>query len=385
MNSKLLSKLFLSTAIVFMANPALSADGHDHSTHAHSDKPYYGHLDIKIHADSILDAEEADEEINESYTHSHLELGARLGKGLSINTHIKLEGESSGHSHGHSEEESGSHGDNRFFESHPLIIEQLTLNYDDEQFAAYLGKFNPIVGFDYHNFPGIYGYQTIEGYAIRERVGFGGAVKHNAGDYGKHRLDVSTFFADTTALSGSLFHQREHNSKEDGGLSNTEDLSSYAVSLGGSDFYSLNNNIVEGLSYRVGYAEQAAGVDNENDEKRYSLSLAYKQKITKDMTAKILAEHLDIEHFGGEAAHDRAYSTAALKLDYKQWNLGTSYTHINNDAEEDDEGHNGKIYQLSAGYTFNNGIGVGLGYQRSDEENEVTDRMGALVSYSYEF
>ena len=64
---------------------------------------------------------------------------------------------------------------------------------------------------------------------------------------------------DTTFLSDSLLDQRGHTSKEDGGLGNTEDFDSYAISLGGKDFYSLNNNIAERVSYRLGYAHQEAG------------------------------------------------------------------------------------------------------------------------------
>lgn len=407
MKNRLYTKLLLSVAVALVIVPASvfgqDHDHHDHTAHADSGSRFYGHLDVRIHLDNIIDAEEADEEFNEVYSHSHIELGARLGNGFSINTNIKLEGEPSGHSHGHGGEEDEHEGEedehegeedehegeedsgDRFFEDHPLLIEQLTLNYDNDKFSAYVGKFNPIVGFDYHNFPGIYGYQTVEGYIIRERIGLGIALKHNAGDYGKHRLDISTFFADTTVLSNSILYKRGRTSKEDGGLSNTEDFSSFAISLGGSDFYSLSNNIVEGLSYRIGYAKQAAGIDNEDDETRYSVSLGYKHRITQDLSAKFLAEYVDINHFGGEASHDRTYSTTALRLNYQQWNLGTSYNYIDNDAEEEDENHDGDVFQISVGYLFGNGIGLDLGYQRSDEENEVTERIGAMISYSYQF
>ena len=56
-----------------------------------------------------------------------------------------------------------------------------------------------------------------------------------------------------------------------------------------------------------------------------------------------------------------------------------------NDADEADEGHDGHIYQVSVGYTFSNGLGLSIGYQKSDEENEEKERIGTLVSYSYDF
>jgi predicted porin len=94
---------------------------------------------------------------------------------------------------------------------------------------------------------------------------------------------------------------------------------------------------------------------------------------------------MQINHLGGENGHDRSYTTIGLGLDYKNWNLGTTYTHINNDADEADEGHDGHIYQVSVGYRFSNGLGLSIGYQKSDEENEEKERIGTLVSYSYDF
>ena len=83
-------------------------------------------------------------------------------------------------------------------------------------------------------------------------------MRHDLEDFGKHSLEVSSFMADTTFLSDSVLRQRGNTSKEDGGPSNTQRFNSYAISLEGSNFYSLTNNIVEGLSYRIGHAVQAA-------------------------------------------------------------------------------------------------------------------------------
>ena len=230
----------------------------------------------------------------------------------------------------------------------------------------------------------MYGYHVIESYVIRERIGIGAKLNHDAGDFGRHTLNVSSFFADTV-LSDSVIHARGNTSKDDGGISNTEDFQSFAISLGGTDFYSLDNNIAEGLTYGLGYARQAAGKGNAEDETRYSVSLGYTQKLTKNIEADLITEHMQIDHLGGENGHDRSYTTVGLGLDYKNWNVGTTYTHINNDADEADEGHDGHIYQVSLGYTFSNGIGLSIGYKKSDEDNEEKERIGTLVSYSYDF
>ena len=384
--------------LVLLSAPVYAAGGHDHGDHSKGGKGFYSHVDVKTHFDRIVDADEASEEFDEAYTHSHMELGMRFNSKLSINANIKIEGEPAGHHHGHGaeeeehhDEEEGEHHEeaaaaatDKMFDDHPLLIEQITVNFDDEHYSLYAGKFNPVVGFDYHNFPGMFGYQIIESYVIRERIGFGAKLKHDAGDLGRHTLNFSTFFADTS-LSDSLLHARGNTSKEDGGISNTEDFQSFSVSLGGTDFYSLDNNIAEGLTYGLGYARQAAGKGNAEDETRYSVSLGYTQKLTKEIEADLITEHMQIDHLGGENGHDRSYTTVGLGLDYKNWNVGTTYTHINNDADEADEGHDGHIYQVSLGYTFSNGIGLSIGYKKSDEDNEEKERIGTTVSYSYDF
>ena len=386
MKKNIYIKIIFIMVISMISNLAIAANDdhdHDHGTHD-SDGQFYGHLDLRVHYDIITEAEEDDEKFNEAYSHSHLELGARIDEKISINTNIKLEGEAFGHSHGGGG--AAADGDDRIFEEHPLLVEKLTLNYKGENFSAYVGKFNPIVGVGYHSVPGIYGYSLIEEYAIRERVGLGSSVDFYADYYGTHSLDFSTFYADTSFLSDSRIHQRGQTQKSDGGVANTGDLSSFAVSLGGSNFYSLNNNnIIEGLSYRVGYALQEKGVTNEEDEERYTTSLGYRYQISNDLSSKLIAEYMDIEHLGGEAGHDRSFYTTALKLDFKEWHLGTSYTHIRNDAEEEDEGHNGHVYQISAGLMLNDMVGVDIGYKYSDRETEVKERIGVMISYDYGF
>ena len=176
----------------------------------------------------------------------------------------------------HAEEGHPADKDDKFFEDHPIFIAALTLNYDTENFSAYAGKFNPVVGVDYHSFPGMYISTLVEHYAIRERIGAGFKVRHDLEDFGKHSLEVSSFMADTTFLSDSVLRQRGNTSKEDGGPSNTQRFNSYAISLEGSNFYSLTNNIVEGLSYRIGHAVQAAAEKSPRDEIRYSVSVGYK-------------------------------------------------------------------------------------------------------------
>jgi hypothetical protein len=377
----------LVTALSFLPALAVAGDGHNHGNASHSPQGaagFYGHLDTKIHSDIVYNAEEKDEEISELYSHTHLDLGYVFSTGLSLNSVIELEGEPAGHDHGGGG--NAAEGHSRFFDDHTLKIRDLNIRYETDQFGVMAGKFSPVVGFDYHQFPGIYGYQVIHEYALREKIGLGANLKLDMGDFGKHKLEASSFFADTSFLSGALFNHQDPVEKQDGGVSNTEDLSSFAVSLGGKDFYSLNNNIVQGLSYRLGFAHQAAGKNNEEDENRYSVSLNYKHRFTKDLEGRMIGEIMHIRHLNGEAAHDRTWHTAGLEITYKNWNVGSTWSHIRNDnSVEIDEAIDGDIVQASIGYEFDSGVFLGVGYKYQDEENEENHRVGALVSYSHHF
>ena len=390
---KLKSIIQFFAIMLLMHGVAFSADDeHDHDHSAHSDEPFYGHVGIRLHADHVSDAGEGDEEVNEMYTHSHIELGSRIAEGFNIDTNLKIEGEAGGHSHGGV---SRTHdGESRFFEDHPLIVESLTLTYSKDEFSAYVGKFNPKVGLDYHSFPGLWSYSMIEEYKIAERIGAGFKYGANLDDFGTHQLNISAFHVDTTFLSDSLLDQRGHTSKEDGGLGNTEDFDSYSISLGGKDFYSLNNNIAERISYRFGYAHQEAGTA-ESDQQRYSAAIVYKEKFSEGISKTFIIEYMNIDHYGGETGHDRSYFTASLGLKKDRWNFATTYTFVDNNVveeEEEEEGHghsehegdDGKILQISIGYKVAPDVEVNFGFKRADEENEVNERFGLGLKYAFE-
>ncbi len=392
------SKLLPSLAVLLAPAVANAGGGHNHDHHGHSHdhdhvheshgtpskSGFYGDMHLQVFYDHVYSAAESDEEIDEAYTHSHIEMGYGFGNGLSVNTNIELEGEPAGHDHGGGGAELD--GSNRYFEDTPLFVRELTINYDQEHFGLYAGKFDPVVSFDKHVMPGIYGYQIVDEYTVREKIGFGGYGRYNAGNLGTHRLDVSTFFADTTFLSNSVLYQRGDVAEEDGGVSNTEDFSSFAISLGGSDFHSDDSVIPEGLSYRVGFAHQAKGEGDEKDETRFTVSGQYEHQFNEDWNGRLLGEIVHINHLNGEAPHDRTYYTAGAELGYQQWIFGSTYTYVNNkNPDEPDEALNGEFFQASLAYRFDIGITLGAGYRFQEEEGERNHRLGAMVGYALSF
>lgn len=99
-----------------------------------------------------------------------------------------------------------------------------------------------------------------------------------------------------------------------------------------------------------------------------------------------MGEIVHINHLNGEAPHDRTYKTVGAELTYDQWVAGSTFTHIGNDnPEEADEAIDGKVFQASLEYRFQNGISLGGGYKYQDVEGEENHRLGAMLSYSLEF
>lgn len=181
-----LTSLLPYVPLLFLPAAAMAAEDHDHShghghDHDHGSAGFYGHLHVQIFYDHVYKAEEADEEIDEAYTHSHLEMGYGFGNGFSVNTNIELEGEPAGHDHGGGG--ATLDGSNRYFEDTPLFVRALTANYDDEHFGAYVGKFDPVISFDMHMMPGIYGYQIVDEYTVREKIGIGGYGRIKCGRF----------------------------------------------------------------------------------------------------------------------------------------------------------------------------------------------------------
>lgn len=372
-----------SLTLLVLPSIAIAAEDHDHM-HDHGGSGFYGHLDVKIQYDHVYKAGEVDEEIDEAYSHSHLELGYGFGNGFSVNTNLQLEGEPAGHDHGGGGVELD--GSNRYFEDEPLLVRSLTVHYDGEKFGAYAGKFDPVISFNEHVLPGIYGYQVIDEYTVREKIGVGVYGKLNAGDFGTHRLDISSFFADTTILSNSLLYERGQTDKDDGGVSNTEDFSSFAISYSGSDFYSLKSDIPEGLSYRAGFARQAAGDGDEEAETRFSLSGQYEHVFTSALKGRLVGEIVHIDHLNGEGPHDRTNYTGGAELTYQNWVMGSTYTYVRNqNPEEADEALDGELFQASLSYHFDVGLYMGASYRYQKEEGEKNNRVGVLVGYSRSF
>ncbi|MBL4576171.1 MAG: porin, partial [Opitutaceae bacterium] len=204
----------------------------------------------------------------------------------------------------------------------------------------------------------------------------GGAVRFNGGGAGTLQLSASAFFADTSFLNQSKITDRGDLRKSDGGLSNTEDLSSYAVALDGNDIPDL-----DGLHYHLGFSHQASGVGGGSDENAFAIGVEYAVGVSPDLEVTPMIEYARLNDAGGVSGDDTGYLTAGVGATYGAWNMAISYAGRDNDSATSDD----SVFQVSAGYAFEFGLGVDVGWRKGDEGGQDSETAGILLTYGYEF
>ena len=270
---------------------------------------------------------------------------------------------------------------NNTFESEGIFMEELKVNFEKDGWAAFAGKFNPGFGIAWDYGRGIWSEDFAEDYEITERIGLGGSYTYEHEDFGIHTLTASTFFADTTFLSQSVISKRDRVNKDDGGVSNTEDFSSFVISLEGENLASIEN-----LYYKLAYRSQSEGDADSggDDETGYAATLGYIFPFTELIELDALVEFVDIENFDA-GTDDNEYFAASLVTTFDaQWNLTIGYTSreidVKGDSDIDDH-----LIQVSAGYDFGQGTTIEIGWRGTEESGDDTDIIGGLIRHTFEF
>lgn len=332
-------------------------------------------IDIEIQNDWNFDSDDPDNEFNNLFTTTEPGLGFYILPGLSIQSGLVIE-----------EIDNTQPGEDRVFDQHGLFVEQLYLLYEQDAFAAFGGKFNPSFGIGWDITPGVYGTDLAEEfYEQTERIGFGGALflggEGIGGDgFGEHTFTAQTFFADTTILSEAFGEERAQTRLSSGGASNTEDLSSFSVTLEGGGF--------EGLpvdpTYYLGVTYQEGGQGDPEDLLGFAAGLSGAIEITDDLVVEPFVEYV---HFDNAEAQDqdRDIFTAAVGTYYGPWNLALAYTEVWTDPGTGVVDRDVHQYQISAGYSFDFGLDVDIGYKLNDDEDVETHTVGVLFHYALGF
>jgi hypothetical protein len=172
----------------------------------------------------------------------------------------------------------------------------------------------------------------------------------------------------------------EPDKREDGGIANTHDFSSWSVSLLGDQLlYAALGDTIHELDYVLAYVRQDAGygMDSDHaDEERGVLGGVYTVTLSEDTQIRGVGEYKEIQNSHTHRGEDLRISTAGLGLYSHGWELGGSVSNL--DSNEEEDGHHA---QASLGYVWTSGLGVHGAWKSVEEEGETKKSIGLTVSY----
>lgn len=350
---------------VSLALPASTAQADDTTN-----KPVIsGSVAMELQNDNAFSSDDPNGEFNA--LSATIETGIKVGftKEFSINTGLVME----------PVQDPSVSGDDRFFDDQGLYVEALTMDYETDSIHLSAGKMGVNFGRAWDATPGVFGTDLAEEYELAEYLGFLAAYTQDFGAAGSHTVTAQTFTADTSMFAESAFTRRSKTRTADGGPGNTGDLTSFGFALDGGEFAA-----VQGFSYHAAYAHLANGTAGAPGEDRYAIGADYTFDIAGTVQIQPLVEFVYIDDAGGNAGQEQTYTTIGAGFTYEGWNAALSGTFKSTDPAAgntvDDE-----HLQVSAGYAWENGLGLDVAYKRTRTASVDTDTVGTLLSYGFEF
>jgi hypothetical protein len=323
---------------------------------------------IEVQNDWAYESDDPSAEFNTLSIKAEPSITVEFGAGVSLVVGLVLE----------PVQEPSVAGDHRTFDDQGLFVEVLALRFESGPLSLYGGKFGPNFAIVWDAAPGVYGTDLVEEYEISERIGLGGAITWEGGDFGAHTVSASTFFLDTSGLAESAFTRRKKTRDGDGGPGNTGGFDSVAGGLDGTFPWA------PGFRYHFSTAHLGQGVGGGDDESRFAIAAEYAIAVTDDLSITPLVEWVDFHDADGTDGTNRDYLTGGLGLSYGSWNLAFAGT-----RKETETGLGAKTneeqVQVSIGYAFEFGLGVDVGWKRTRNDGIDTDTAGTLLSYTVAF
>lgn len=260
-----------------------------------------------------------------------------------------------------------------------MIVEELKVDYKQEDMHIFAGKFNPSFGKAYQkrNRIGVFSTDITEDYELREKIG--GGVE---AILGRSRIALNSFFNDTTGLSGSI-NGRDKESRNNGQAGNTGTFSSYTITMDGDNFLGYRD-----WAYNIGYRSLGvddASVANRDREEGYVVSTQYKIKAGYRTSIIPFVELVKINNFTGAKNRDATYSTVAVTAKYGKWKGSIAHMTRRIDQFVDIPQARDRQLQASAGYAFPNGITLDVSRSTMKEGTRSGVLYGAMATYLYEF
>ena len=335
-----------------------------------------GEVSIEMRYDNVFDADSSDLKGSDSFTKTELEATAHFNKYFGLYTHFTFEPVEDRHD-----------GEDRFFSDHGLYAEEIYGKLTLDPFEIFAGKFNPAFGRAWDDTPGVYGTDLVEdSYQLTERLGVGFSVSREHTAFGDVKLIASAFYADTSALSNSAFVNRGQRDRLDGGLSNTNTLDSFALSLEGEKIPGLPD-----VSYNLGFVHQAAGVNDINDQNGVVFGLQSKCNYN-GVEIKLIGEAAYFDYGGDFYETDDptqfvdSFWFLTLGAEAKMGRYHAAVAHTGRYAELfDNTNFDDYQGQLSAGIDLERGWALDLGYKYLVEAEDESHTIGLLLKKKIAF
>lgn len=260
-----------------------------------------------------------------------------------------------------------------------LLIEELKVQFQNEDLVFVAGKFDPKFGTAHNKAKriGVFTAQVNEDYNLREKIGVSlSALLENS------KVTVNSFFNDTTSLSGSAINDRKTADSKNGVAGSTNTLASYSVEIDGKDLFE-----VEHLTYNAGFRSLSVDrLEGRQREKGYVLGLEYLHKLSSNTSIVPFAEFVKITSFTGEQGRDADYATLALISKYSSWTGGVTYLERTIRSHHSESGvKKSSQVQLSVGYKFTNNLTLDFSRSNMKEDGYKASVVGFVASYLYKF
>ncbi len=261
-----------------------------------------------------------------------------------------------------------------------LLVEELKLQFEDEDMRFFAGKFNPSFGTAYKNNKriGVFSQDITKDYELREKIGAGVTAILEVGE-----LTLNTFFNDTTGLSGSI-NGRDKENRNNGLAGNTGTFSSYSVTYQGDKFFDYENWFYN-LGYRSLGVSQGNSIYDLAREDGYVFGTEYLHKIGENTSVIPFAEISKINNFTGERGRNANYATFALIGKYSGWTASVSQIYRKISQNQRTNKINDYQTQLSVGYKFMNNLSIDVSRANAKENNKSLSLFGFMVSYVYSY
>lgn len=259
-----------------------------------------------------------------------------------------------------------------------LIIEELKLQFENEDMKFVAGKFDPTFGTAHNKSKriGVFTSQFTEDYNLREKLG--AAVTALLED---SKLSFNTFFNDTTGLSESGISNRGRASRSNGLAGNTGTLSSYSVAMDGGNLFGEKN-----WFYNFGYRSLGADkLENTEREKGYVIGSEYLYKTGNQSSIIPFVEIVRINSFTGAKDRNATYTTLALIGKYSNWTGSVSRLSRNIKASGEIPSFSDHQMQFTVGYKFTDNFTLDISRANIKEGGYNASLFGLTMSYLYKF